>query len=222
MNFGIERAFGDNDNLTLIYCFVFVLMTFVKLKYPKLLLGLLRCLFSKNVFLDFSNELEGVFSVFKILLFIVQNLIFSVFFYLIISFTNFNENSNSDLLFLKIFSALTLYLSSQYLFSLLIAKIFNFSEVYKGVHILKFSYLKLVAFMLLPVLLFFTYFDVENRELASDFLIYFFLTLMVLRAVLLLIKNNKLVIESLLYFIVYLCTLEIAPVLLMFKVVVNK
>jgi hypothetical protein len=222
MNFGTERAFENNDNLTVVYCLVFLMITFVKLKYPKMFLGLLRCLFSKNVFLDFSNEFQDVFSAFKILLFIAQNLIFSTFFYVVIKFTNFDINGDSDVLFLKIFGILTIYLSSHYFIALLVSKIFNFSEVYKGVHVLKFSYLKLVAVALLPVVLFFTYVDIENTKFASAFLSYFFLALLLLRAVLLLVKNNKLIIESFFYFIVYLCTLEIAPILLIFKVVVNK
>jgi hypothetical protein len=130
--------------------------------------------------------------------------------------------SDHNLLFVKIFGILTLYLSSHYLFSLLIAKLFDFSEIYRDVHILKFSYLKLIAFILLPVVLFFTYVDMGNPKFASIFLSYFFTILMVLRAVFLLVKNNKLIIERLFYFIVYLCALEIAPLLLMFKVVVNK
>jgi hypothetical protein len=76
--------------------------------------------------------------------------------------------------------------------------------------------------VLLPVLLFFTYVDIENTEFSSALLICFFFFFFLLRTVILLVKNNKLVIESLFYFIVYLCTLEIAPVLLIYKVVVNK
>jgi len=222
MNLGIERAFENNDKLTLVYCFIFLVITFVKLKYPKMFWGLLRCLYSKNVFLDFSKELQKVFSVFKSLIFIVQNLIFSVFIYLVTDLSDLKIDVSPDVFFLKIFIMLTSYLSMHYLFSLMVSKIFNFSEIFKAIRVLKFCYLKIVAFILFPVLVLFTYLDIENTKFASILLSSFFLVLLMLRVVLLLVKNNNLIFERLFYFIVYLCTLEIAPTFLIFKVMVKK
>ncbi|MEI6864829.1 DUF4271 domain-containing protein [Flavicella sp.] len=222
MNLGLERTFDNNDKLTLVYCVVFLIITFLRLKYFRVILVLLRSLYSNKYFLEYSNEFQDMFNAIKISLFIVQNLIFSIFFYLVAGFLGFDMNGDSDLFFLKTFGSITLFLSGHYLLLLMLAKIFDFSEHFRQIHVLKVNYLKLVTLVLLPVLLFFTYVDIENTKFSSTFLICFFAILLMLRAVLLLVKNNKFIIESLFYFIVYLCTLEIAPVLLIYKVVVNK
>ena len=218
----LERAFENNDILTLVYCLIFLSTTFVKSIYPTRFFALLSCLFSNKLFLDFAKQLQDVFTAFKVLLFVIQNLIFSAFFYLLIDFNKIAFDGTPAVLFIKIFTVLTLYLSAQYLLSMSIAKIFSFTEIYRIIHILKFSYLKLVAFALWPILILYTYSDVQNTSLASTFLICYFVILMALRSILVLVNNNKIIIQSLFYFIVYLCTLEIAPVLLMYKVMVNK
>jgi hypothetical protein len=222
MNFGIERAFESGDLYTGILTLTFVLIVVVKLKFPKMFSGLLTSVFSNAFFLDFSNELKSSFNSFKGLFFLIQNLIFSLFFYQIYVLYSASGNKHNFYLFFIIFFGVTCFLIAHYLISLLIARVFNFVDVFKSIHIVKFTYLKIVSLAILPVLLFMLYGEIENTEFLRMFSIAFFAVLMLLRAVLVVFKNNKVLIENLFYFIVYLCTLEIAPLLLIYKIGVNK
>lgn len=207
---------------TLIYCLVFLFLAVVRVKYSKMLLGLLSCVFKKSYFIDFSNELQDSFSGFKGLLFLIQNLILSVFFYLLTIRYLDTTVANDYGLYLKIFFTLTLFLIFQYSFSVVISKVFSFTDLFKQIHVLKFSYLKIVTFLMLPFLLIETYSGLNISSEISNITIIVFVVLMLLRSVIVVFRNNKLIIESLFYFIVYLCTLEIIPVLLILKVAVNK
>ena len=50
--------------------------------------------------------------------------------------------------------------------------------------------------------------------------ILFFIIMLVFRYVLLLINNKKLILNNLFYFILYICTLEIAPLILILKLTI--
>lgn len=221
MNIGIERSIQSCDLLTLAYVLIFFLIVFTRLKFPKKFSALSTSFFSKTFFVDYATELSATISVFKITLFIIQNLVFSILMY------NFyiahSQNTVGDfLLFFQIFGGISLFLVFQYFLGLLIAKVFNFTELYKSIHALKFSYLKVISFLLLPFLLFQNYGLYHDKNLVSVIIALFFVVLMLLRFVLVVVQNNKILFERLYYFIVYLCTLEIVPLLIVYKLLVNK
>lgn len=222
MNIGIERSLQSLDLLTFVYIFVFVVLTLVKLQFPRKFLSLCSCFFSKSFFTDYSNELTATFSLFKGALFLVQNLIFSIFFYtsyrLIYPDTSVNEIS----LFFQIFGGVSVFLILKYSIGLVVAKIFQFSGFFMSVHALKFSYLKVISFVLLPLLLYQNYALSENEQFVGVVVAVLFALLLLIKVILIVVKNNNVIIERLFYFIVYLCTLEIVPLILVYKLVVDK
>lgn len=222
MNVGLERAFECKDMVTTIFVLVFLLLSVVKLKFPNMFIGLVTSLFSNVFFLDYSNDLKSTFSSFKFLFFFIQNLIFSLFVFVLFRKYDILKEYSEWGVFGIILLGLSLFLITQYLLSFFVSKVFGFVEVFQSFHIYKFTYLKLVALSMLPFLLLLNYASFHNLELLVVISLVFFVFFMLLRAVFVLIKNNKVIIENLFYFIVYLCTLEIIPLLLIFKLVVNK
>lgn len=218
MNIGVERVFQNQDMITGIYVLIFGLLTLIKFLYPKRFISLSNCLFSKNYFLDYANELSEAFSMFHVLLFIVQNLIFTVLFYNYFSFQEYEVVFGTGWYgALQIFAALSLYFIFQLTLGKTIAIIFRFEEIYAAIRIYKFSYLKIASFALLPILLLQNYAFQENKESIVLGTAFVFVSVLFLRVILIVTKNNKLIIERLFYFILYLCTLEIAPLLIIYK-----
>lgn len=222
MGIGIERSFENNDIYTIVFVAILLCLTAIKLKYPKKFHAMLTSMYSKAFFLDYENELKTNFSGFKILLFLVQNLVFSVFLTKVYQVKISDGGFQDWELLRNVFLGLTLFIIAKYLISLVVAKIFNFFEVFHVFHIQKFTYLKLCSLVMLPLLWFMVYTDVVYKPFLMSLSIGVFILLMVLTAVFVVFRNNKVIIENLFYFIVYLCTLEIVPILLIFKIAVNK
>tara|TARA_B100000809_G_scaffold22902_1_gene20051 strand:+ start:16276 stop:16860 length:585 start_codon:yes stop_codon:yes gene_type:complete len=194
----------------------------VKLRFPERFLALCNCFFSKTFFIDYANELSAIVSLFKTFLFLIQNLLFSLFFYNIYKLQVQDNSIVEVLFFFQIFSGVSLFLILQFLLGLSVSKIFNFSGLYMSIHTLKFSYLKVISFIMLPLLLYQNYATFDDKHLVGLVVSVLFVFLMLYRVGLIVKKNNKVILRRLFYFIVYLCTLEIVPLLLVYKVAVNK
>ncbi|MDG2281166.1 DUF4271 domain-containing protein [Flavicella sp.] len=222
MGIGIERSFENNDIYTIVFVTILLCLTAIKLKYPKKFHAMLTSVYSKAFFLDYENELKTNFSGFKILLFLVQNLVFSVFFTKVYQMKISEDRFQDWQLLRTVFLGLTVFIIAKHLISLVVANIFNFVELFKGFHIQKFTYLKLCSLVMLPLLWFMVYSDIVYKPFLMSLSIGVFILLMALTAVFVVFRNNKVIIENLFYFIVYLCTLEIVPILLIFKIAVDK
>lgn len=222
MGVGIERSLLSNDVLTFVYIFIFLMLAFLKFRFPKKFLALTTCFFSKSFFVDYANELTTTFSVFKSILFLVQNLILSIFIFNLLSIQVPEIYGSIDPVFIKLFLGVSAFLMSQYLFGLFLARIFQYKELFLSIHALKFSYLKVISFLMLPFLLFQNYGTYGDKNSVGLIGAVFLAMLLLIRVVLIVSKNNKVIFERLFYFIVYLCALEIAPLLILYKVVVNK
>lgn len=220
MNIGIERSLQSHDLLTFMYLLIFVLITFTKLKFPKKLSALCTCFFSKIFFVDYAIELSAIFSVFKTILFFIQNLIFSFFIFNMYGLL-FPNTTIEVTLFFQIFVSISLLLMTQYLVGIGISKLFRFRDLYMSIHALRFGYLKMISFLILPFLLYQSYGRYDDELLVGTIITVFLGLLLLLRIVLIVVNNNKIIIERLFYFIVYLCTLEIVPLLLIYKLAVK-
>jgi hypothetical protein len=222
MNFGIERAFDSKDVFTVIFVCILILILFVKLTFPRMFPALLKSLFSKVYFLDYFNEFKKSFHGFKWLLLVMQNVVFTLFFYQVYILSGNPLTVSIGYFLFYIFIGITLFLAIQYMLSLSVACVFDFVDVFKSVQMIKFAYLNLIAFAVLPLLLVVDYGNIRDAECLKSFLILYFEILCLISFVFLLVKNNKVIVKNLFYFILYLCTLEIAPLLFIYKLGVNK
>lgn len=222
MNIGIERSLQSHDLLTFVYVFILVLITFVKLRFPAKFLALCTCFFSKAFFIDYANDLSATVSLFKTSLFLIQNLIFSFFFYNIYNLKYQDTSLIEISLFFQIFGGISLFLILQYLIGLSVSKVFQFGELFGSIQALKFSYLKVISFLMLPLLFYQNYAIYDDKFLVGTVITVLMVLLMLFRFALIVKKNNSIIIQSFFYFIMYLCALEIVPLLLVYKIAVNK
>ena len=83
----------------------------------------------------------------------------------------------------------------------------------------KINYLNTVILWILPFLIFSNY--TENyKELFLNITAVLVLAFLVLRYLLLILNNKKLILSGFFYFILYLCALEIAPLIIFLKLTI--
>jgi hypothetical protein len=220
MNLAVERMFQNNDWIAVVLLLVFVLISILKVLYPKRFLALLGCLFSKKYFLDYSSELSEIFSLFNGVLFLIQNITLSLF---VCVFSNVfipEIESVGFQFYLSVFFGVTIYFVFQYLVGKIMALLFRFNEVFEWNRALRFGYLKSLILLVLPVLIFLIYAFPES-EVMFWILVVVLLLLLLIRLILILVSNIKQFSYNWFYFILYICTLEILPLMLLYLLVVK-
>jgi len=220
MNIAIERVFQSNNWVAVVFVTVFVLITIVKIIYPKRFQVLLGCMFSKKYFLDYTNELSERLRFFDMGLFFAQNLIGALFLFLVLRKEGWMSDVEDSFLFLELFLGLISYFFIQDLLRRLVGVLFGLAPLLDQVNALKFSYLKIVLFLFIPFILV-RYYSLPESDWMYRLMLGILILLLVIRWFLIIKNNNKLIIKRLFYFILYLCTLEIVPLLMFSKIMVK-
>ena len=210
----------NKDWITFVFLIILLILTIAKVFFNDRLLHLSTLFISKKYFLTYFNkEKDNVLSVFQILLFIVQLLVVSMFLY----YANIYFQQKNDFFglnnYMLIVAGVCIYLGLRFLAGLLLAHILDFKNGHKKLVFEKMNYLNSLILWMIPFLILCVY--------ATKFKFFFFVItfslfvlLIVIRYVLFLSNNKKLVFNDLFYFILYLCTLEIAPLIIFFKLTI--
>jgi len=208
-----ERVLISNNWVTLLFVSSLLILFFLKMFSSEKMRGYSLSVFNKG-FIDInSQEKQPFLSLFDI--------VFTAFSFLSIS--------------------LTIYLSIQYFQEELVFSLLEYFKVaiYVLIYMLLRNTIEVIAMRLLGIQQALSYFFLSKRSYLYSIsiglfflnLIYFygfqnfnFLCLGVLllfstRFILILINNKNLIIKELFYFILYLCTFEIAPLLILFKLI---
>jgi len=209
-----------NDWITIAFIIMFLLLGFAKLLFKERLTELVFLFFSKNYLLNYGKENQLIINGFNTVLFIVQIIIFSLFVLAYIAFYKMEILIDGSLdVFLKICLNLTVFFLFRYLIGKLLGVLFDVKQQQEFLTFAKMSYLYSVSLLILPFLLFIFYTKTYNL-LIFQLLIVVFTILLIIRYVVIFQNNKNFIFRNLFYFILYLCALEIAPVLLIFKIFV--
>lgn len=119
---------------------------------------------------------------------------------------------NGFVSYLKVFLVIFIVYVLKYFIDICLLKILGIQEYIDYFLRLKYGYLVTISLWMLPALILykFTYPNIT-------FLLMYFGLLLCCRVFLIFINNKRLLISKLFYFILYFCTLEIAPLLLLYK-----
>ncbi len=216
MNFGLERVSQTPDWVVGVLLLVFVLLVFVKHFYAERFNALLGAFFSKQYFSEYENELLDFFSVFNYLLFFIQNLLISLVLYFFLSQKVEMFYFQDFVGYLKILLGVSVYLLIHVFVSAILSRALSLYSVFKYINILKYSYLKVVFLFFTPLVIL-SYYAFSNSLFFLKISIVFLSFLLVLRWVLIIYHSKNIIISKLFYFILYLCALEIAPMLICVK-----
>lgn len=163
----------------------------------------------------YSRE-QKILNAFDVLLFINLILSLAVFCFLFIQ-TAINSENLSNTVILKLTVALASFILIKTLFERFIARIFNIEKLIDAYIFQKNSYKHFFGILLLPINAFILYAFIPTANFFYIITIIFILVNIVsffnfFKTHQSLLKNN------LFYFILYLCTLEIAPYIILYKV----
>jgi hypothetical protein len=172
---------------------------------------------SNKYLLIYGKEKNLVLNWFNLLLFGAQAISLSILIYFLYAAV-YTGTDTPQFLYLKINSFLVLAIAFKYFFEKMIATTFELDSLIEQYNFQKLSYRNLLSVYLLPANILLIYASLNNTLilfiLASlAFLFIIATTFMIFR------DNQKLIFNNLFYFILYLCALEIAPYLIVYKIV---
>ena len=206
-----NRTIESLDWVTLIMVGCIVVIAILKVIYPKRFEDFIRLPVSNNYFLakGKSEELRHPFS---ILLFVIQLLSISLFAYLFF----LDKGEANVLLFLKILTAVFVFIIAKISIEKMIGTIFSIENVIDQYVYEKLTYRNFLSLILIIANLVF-YFSIK-----PDFNIFLiFIGILFLINMLILYYSYKnyrsLIFSNFFYFLLYLCALEISPYLILYK-----
>ncbi|WP_412766827.1 DUF4271 domain-containing protein [Tenacibaculum vairaonense] len=206
----IELNNIDDSWFTLVIIFTIILLAILKLIKPSHLFGHTVAFFTPGFFQKKAEEEISIFNPFSFTLFLYSSIIIalSIFGFTCKKGLMDNNFTSFSVLLICVF----IYLLSKFIIEMFIVNALAIKERVNYFLHLKYGYLFTVCLLILPVLIVYKY--AINSNL---FLFTFLVILLIFRATLIIFNNKNIVISKLFYFILYFCTLEIAPLLLLYK-----
>lgn len=212
MNDSLLRTVENVDWITIILsCSVLFMVLAKQLFYSRFVTFIILPFNNKYVFM--YNKKDKLSHWFTIFLSIFQILNFALFIYLANDVFSTSTLTNSPYLFYGIIGFLMVYFLIKVLVQLANGLIFNITDIITEYLFKKISYLNYSGLVMFIANMLLTYVLKDSKAVvyASSFLI---ILINVIGLVIVLRNHQKLIANNFFYFILYLCTLEITPLVL--------
>ena len=210
----LERIEFSNNWVTLVFILCLLLLFVLKILNPQKLFEYSRAFFLKGFIEKKAEERTTFFSAFNIALYLFLVLNYALFFTHLVSFLSVDITINFQL-YLKVTGIVFGYYSAFKFIDFLLCNLLEVKSQLANIIAAKLGYSYNIALFLFPFLLLTTYSFLNIYGLLSVFVVLFTLSF-----VLTFINNKNLIISKLFYFILYLCALEITPLLIIYKITV--
>ena len=210
----------NNDWISFVFLIILVVLAIVKINYKDRLLYTNFLIVQKKHLLIFYKEDKNIaLSLFQVYLFFVQALVIALLFYFLNTYYVFSSILNGFKGYLIILLSLFIYFLARFFIGVFLSEIFNIKKAYKRVVYDKISYFNNITLWLLPFILICSYTQLY-KIFFLKITLFIFIILVIIRYVLVVLNNKKLLFNNLFYFILYLCALEIAPLVIIFKLII--
>jgi len=210
----IHRTIESLDWITFILVGCMILVTVLRVVYPKRFDDFIKLPMSNNYFLT-KGKFEELKHPFSVLFFLIQVLTLSLFIFLFF----LEKGELSATIFIKITLASFTFILIKTCIEKLIGSIFDIETIINKYIFTKLSYRNFISLFLI-VLNFIFYFSVKPTML----LLFIFSGFIVVLNLFILFINYKnyrsLIFSNFFYFLLYICALEISPYLILYKVIV--
>jgi len=216
----IRIIYQNKDWITVVFLAILIVLTIAKVVYNERLSRTNVFFLSRNhLSIYFNKEKRKLLNGFQILLFSVQLLVLSLLFFLMNVYFQFQDELLNFRGYLLILFLVSLYFGLGHVLGFLLAYLFNFKDEYSKIVFDKLSYFNNLILWILPFLFVSVYLKYYNK-LFFEFTVVLFMLLLIVRYVLILSMNKKLIYNNLFYFILYICALEIAPLIIVLKLTI--
>jgi len=213
-----ERILISNDWITIVILIIIALLIYNKTKHTVRFKSIQSLLYNNSYINNYSKSTPLILNTFTIIFYLVFIFIISLLIYVVINLYGYTYSISGKGLFLLIIIYVFSFVFIRFIIGFLLALIFEKENEQKYFTFIKVSYLSNFCLFVLPLL-------IINFYINS---IYFSQFLIIIAALLLLyyyylqIKNNqKLVFRKIFYFILYLCALEIGPLIVIYKFIIK-
>jgi len=210
----------SNDWITIVFLAILLVLVSLKIIFKERFLHTNKLFLSKKYVSIYFNKDKGIISnIFQPFFFVVQLLALSLLFYLINSYFIISEKFFAFNGYILIFSAIGFYFCLRFLLGLFLAYLFDLKGIHKKITFDKTNYFNNLVLWILPFLMLSIY-SFNLKDVFIKILILLFVILLIIRYSLVLLNNKKLIFNNLFYFILYLCALEIAPLVIILKLTI--
>ncbi len=209
----LEKIVINTNWISIILVFLFAIIAVLKIIDGDKLKGYVFALFNKGFIQDEVEENTSFFSSFYSLLFIFSSVVLALVTSFLVAETNKNTSFSVSSFFL-ILGIIWSYFTIKSLLEIGVIRLFFIKKEVRFYVVSKFGYLYSISFFLIIFFVLFRF-----GPLNFSFFIAATLGLFFLKFVFQVVNNKNLVFGKLFYFILYLCAFEIAPLLIMFKLV---
>lgn len=215
-----ERVLISDNWIAILFVFCFLLLFLLKLFDAEKMRGYSLSIFNKGFIEITSEEKQSLFSLFHIgfIGFSFLSISLTVYFFLV----HYQEKTVFSLLeYSQIASYVLVYIFGRNILELLLIRILEIKQLLGYFFVSKRSYLYSISIGIFFLnLIYFYGFERIGSVLSGIILLLSgIILLFAIRFVLILINNKNLIIKELFYFILYLCAFEIAPLLILFKLI---
>ena len=213
----IERHVDSLDWITLILLTAILLLVIVKSVYPQRYEEF-TSLLTSNKFMVFKGKENNAFHPFNILMFLVNALSVSLFLFILFRFFSTPDSLSPGILFIRIFTAYTCFVLLKFSIEKIFANIFDLDDTIDYYLFQKLSHRNFISLILLIFSVILVY-----AVTPTNGILYVGMGFVLLANLLSLIviyrQNQNLILGNWFYFILYLCALEIAPYIILYKLI---
>lgn len=216
----IERYSTANDLMTLVILLVLILLVIARNLYPYRFEDFMALFSSGKYMIIKSREHKALFG-FNVLMLIAHLLIASIFIFVIYRTFIDPELQETNVLFLRIFTAYSFLVLLKSTVEKMIANIFDLDESIENYLFQKHTYRNFISLGLFVVSIFLVYSSNPGKWV---FYITgaFFAAFWIFSYVSIIRKNQRFITLNLFYFILYLCAIEIAPYIILYKLIIRN
>ena len=202
------RIIENKDWATLVFLFALAFIVIAKGAFESRFNDFIRLIVSDK-YIKIYRESSHLMSGFNVLLVAVNLISLSFFIQLVFYHLDYGEKTDW-VLFIRIFTMLSVFIFSKFLIEKIIATIFGIEEVIEQFSLQKVTFRTYMGLLLLPVTFMLFYSDyITNFIIYSIIMI--LLTINLLAYFISLKIYQNFIFSKFFYFILYLCALEIAP-----------
>ena len=212
------RNLETHDWLMITSIFLMLLLVTMRFLYETRFSKLLSLTNMSEYFVEYKNRKNAFFSLFNALLLLYMLGVFSLFILIVQAYLY-----KTELTFLNYLNSIEifgLFVVGRYLIGKILSYFFELNKIQGILSFVKFTYLSIIALYLFPLSflyiygfhnVFFLWISISSFVV---FLLFFYIKI--------LITNQKLIFTNLFYFILYLCALEITPLIYLYKLMILK
>ncbi|MDT0690715.1 DUF4271 domain-containing protein [Salegentibacter sp. F188] len=217
----IERQVDTTDWMTLILLTCIVMLAAIKIIYPQRFQEFMSLLTSSK-FMMFKGKENQAFHPFNILMFFVNIAAVSLFLLILLNFFfPTPEDDSSIIIYIRIATAYGSFVLLKMGIEKIIANVFELDEKIDYYLFRKLGYRNFISLFVLLAAILLTYSFTPTRPILYSIL-GFLIVSNVISLIVIYRQNQSIISINLFYFILYLCALEIAPYIILYKLFINN